>query len=216
MENIIEIIEENLDWIAVSKPAGLSVHNDEDGFNLLSILEEQLDCSLHAAHRLDQPTSGVMLLGKHTKATTMLQEALTKATKEYTAILRGVMKPNEGTWGKPLTNKGEGFRNPQGRKSDRVHAQTFYRVLRSNDYFTQVKLRLGTGRQHQIRKHAVLAKHQVVGDSRYGERRYNSMITKRYGFDELCLCASKLEVTLNGVPFCFEAPLPKVWSKLIE
>ena len=68
MSNIIEIIEETPDWIAVSKPAGLSVHNDEDGFNLLSILSGQLDCKLHAAHRLDQPTSGVMLLGKNPKA----------------------------------------------------------------------------------------------------------------------------------------------------
>lgn len=215
MSNIIEIIEETTDWIAVNKPAGLSVHNDEDGYNLLSILEEQLECTLHAAHRLDQPTSGVMLLGKSPQSTTLLQEALTSATKEYTAILRGVMKQAEGTWSKPLTNKGEGFRNPQGRKADRIPAETFYRTVRSNQYFTMVNLTLGTGRQHQIRKHAVLEKHQVVGDTRYGDRRYNTMIAKRYGFDELCLCASKLEVTLGGVQRCFEAPLPPAWTDLI-
>ena len=215
MSNIIEIIEETADWIAVSKPAGLSVHNDEDGFNLLSILTEQLGYPLHAAHRLDQPTSGVMLLGKNPTSTTMLQEALTSATKEYTAVLRGVMKQSEGTWSHPLTNKGEGFRNPQGRKADRIPAQTFYKTLRSNQYFTMINLTLGTGRQHQIRKHAVLAKHQVVGDARYGDRRYNTMIAKRYGWSELCLCASKLEVALDGVPHCFEAPLPDGWSALI-
>ena len=215
MSNIIEIIEETAEWIVVNKPAGLSVHNDEDGYNLLSILEEQFECTLHAAHRLDQPTSGVMLLGKSPQSTTLLQEALTTATKEYTAILRGVMKHSEGTWSNPLTNKGEGFRNPQGRKADRIPAQTFYRTVRSNQYVTMVNLTLGTGRQHQIRKHAVLAKHQVVGDARYGDRRYNTMITKRYGFDELCLCASKIEITLAGVQRCFEAPLPTAWSKLI-
>lgn len=215
MSNIIEIIEETADWIAVNKPAGLSVHNDEDGYNLLSILEEQLECTLHAAHRLDQPTSGVMLLGKSPLSTTLLQEALTIATKEYTAILRGIMKQTEGKWSKPLTNKGEGFRNPQGRKADRITAETFYRTVRSNQYFTMVNLTLSTGRQHQIRKHAVLAKHQVVGDSRYGDRRYNTMIAKRYGFDELCLCASKLEVTLGGIQRCFEAPLPPAWTDLI-
>ncbi len=215
MGNIIEIIEETTDWIVVNKPAGLSVHNDEDGYNLLSILTEQLECALHAAHRLDQPTSGVMLLGKSAHAIKKLQEALTTATKEYTAVVRGVMKQTEGTWNKPLSNKGEGFRNPQGRKADRVPAQTLYKVARTNQYFTMVNLTLETGRQHQIRKHAVLAKHQVVGDARYGDRRYNTMIAKRYGFDELCLCASKLEVTLDGVPRCFEAPLPKTWSKLL-
>ena len=145
----------------------------------------------------------------------MLQEALTRATKEYSAILRGVVKQKEGDWSKPLTNKGEGFRNPQGRKADRISAQTFFKIVRSNEYFTLVHLTLGTGRQHQIRKHAVLAKHQVIGDSRYGDRRYNSMIAKRYGLNELCLCASMLEVTLDGVLHCFKAPLPKAWSKLI-
>ena len=215
MANIIEIIEETPEWIAVSKPAGLSVHNDEDGFNLLSILSGQLDCNLHAAHRLDQPTSGVMLLGKNPNVTTMLQESLATATKEYTAILRGMMKHSKGIWNKAITNKGEGFRNPQGRKADRIPAQTFFKTVRSNQYFTMVNLTLGTGRQHQIRKHAVLDKHQVVGDSRYGDRRYNSMIAKRYDYDELCLCASKLEIRLNGVAFCFEAPLPAAWSRLI-
>ena len=214
MSNIIEIIEETDNWIAVNKPAGLSVHNAEDGYNLLSILEEQFECSLYAAHRLDQPTSGVMLIGKNPNATTMLQESLSTATKKYTAILRGVMKQSEGLWTKPITNKGEGFRNPQGRKSDRIPAQTRYRTVRSNQYFTMVNLTLMTGRQHQIRKHAVLAKHQVVGDARYGDRRYNNMITKRYGFEELCLCANKLEVTVNGKPCCFEAPLPAGWSVL--
>ena len=155
-----------------------------------------------------------MLLGKNPKSTAMLQESLTTAIKEYTAILRGVLKQKEGIWNKTLTNKGEGFRNPQGRKADRIPAQTFYKTVRSNQYFTMVNLTLGTGRQHQIRKHAVLAKHQVVGDTRYGDRRYNTMIAKRYGFNELCLCASKLEVTLGGTLHCFEAPLPDKWSKL--
>ena len=69
------------------KTIRLSVHNDEDGFNLLSILEAQLGCALYAAHRLDQPTSGVMLLAKDPSNAQMLQQALSTATKEYTAIL---------------------------------------------------------------------------------------------------------------------------------
>lgn len=215
MTGIIEIIEEQDGWLAVGKPAGLSVHNAEDGYNLLSILEEQLGCTLHAAHRLDQPTSGVMLLGKNPQSTQMLQEALTTATKEYTAIIRGVVKPEDGTWTWPLSNKGEGFRNPQGRKNDRVEARTTYRTIRSNQYFTMVCLTLDTGRQHQIRKHAAMAKHQVVGDTRYGDRRYNSMIAKRYQMDELCLCASRLDVAIDGTQYCFEVNLPTTWSALV-
>ena len=64
MNGVIEIIEEHSRWLTVGKPSGLSVHNAEDGYNLLSILEEQLGYKLYAAHRLDQPTSGIILLGR--------------------------------------------------------------------------------------------------------------------------------------------------------
>ena len=214
MEKIIEIIEDHDGWLAVGKPTGLSIHNAEDGINLLSILQEQLGYHLHAAHRLDEATSGVMLLGKNPQSTAMLQQALSTAKKEYTAILRGVLKQESGDWHWPITNKGEGFKNPQGRKSDRIPAQTFYQQIQASQYLTMVKVQLGTGRQHQIRKHAALAKHAVIGDIRYGDRRYNEMIAKRYGLDELCLCASKLEVCLNGVDYCLEVPVPENWSNL--
>lgn len=214
MEQIIEIIEERAGWIAVRKPAGISVHNTEKGANLLSIMQEKLGCSLHAAHRLDSPTSGVILLAKSPHHTQMIQQALTNATKEYTAILRGVVEPTEGSWTWRITNKGEGFRNPRGRKSDQVAAQTSFRTIRSNKYLTMVNLKLGTGRQHQIRKHAALANHAIIGDLRYGDRRYNSKITQRYGIDQLCLCASKLELVLDSEELCFEVALPKIWSTL--
>ena len=215
MEQTIEIIEERDGWIAIGKPAGISVHNTEKGANVLSILREQLGYSLHASHRLDSPTSGVILLGKNPHHTKMIQRALTTATKEYTAILRGVVAPTEGCWTWPLTNKGEGFRNPRGRKSDQVAARTSFRTIRSNQYLTMVNLTLGTGRQHQIRKHAALANHAVIGDLRYGDRRYNNMITQRYGIDQLCLCASKLELVLDSEELCFEVALPKIWSTLL-
>jgi 23S rRNA-/tRNA-specific pseudouridylate synthase len=214
MEHEIEIIEERAGWIAVCKPAGISVHNTEKGANLLSILQAELGCSLHAAHRLDSPTSGVILLGKDPHHTQMIQQALTNASKEYTAVLRGAVAPPKGSWTWRLTNKGEGFRNPRGRTSDQVAAQTSFRTIRSNKYMTMVNLTLETGRQHQIRKHAALANHAVIGDLRYGDRRYNSKISQLYGIDQLCLCASKLELVLDSEKLCFEVALPKIWSTL--
>ena len=136
MEQKIEIIEERAGWIAVNKPAGISVHNTEKGADLLSILRGQLGYSLHAVHRIDSPTSGIMLLGKNPGQTQMLQQALASATKEYTAILRGVVEPTEGCWTWKISNKGEGFRNPQGRKSDQVAAQTSFKRIRSNKYLS--------------------------------------------------------------------------------
>ena len=212
MKPKIEIIEERSGWIAVNKPAGISVHNTEKGVNLLSILRDQVGYSLHAIHRLDSPTSGVILLAKNAQQTRILQNCLARATKEYTAILRGVIKPAEGSWTWRISNKGEGFRNPQGRKSDRVAALTSFRTIRSNKYLSLVNLTLGTGRQHQIRKHAALANHPVVFDQRYGDRRYNTKITQRYGFDQLCLCATKLDLVIDSERVSLEVALPKNWS----
>ena len=78
-----------------------------------------------------------------------------------------------------------------------------------------LSLRLGTGRQHQIRKHAAIAGHAIIGDLRYGDRRYNTKITQRYGINQLCLCASKLELVLDAEQQCFEVDPPQIWSALI-
>lgn len=216
MKPPIQIIEKRSDWIAVNKPAGISVHNTEKGANLLSILQRQLGYSLHAAHRLDSPTSGIILLGRNPRGTQMIQQALTTATKQYTAILRGVLKKPEGDWTWSLTNKGEGFRNPRGRKADQVKALTSFKTIQANQYLTMVSLTLGTGRQHQIRKHAALAKHAVIGDLRYGDKRYNAKIAQRYGTKQLCLCASHLEITLGSEKRIFEVDLPKKWSLFFD
>ena len=60
----IPIIFQNADWMVVDKPQGLSVHNAEDGTNLLDALSERMGCRMHAVHRLDKETSGVMLVAR--------------------------------------------------------------------------------------------------------------------------------------------------------
>jgi len=212
MTQTIEIIEERAGWLAISKPAGLAVHNTEKGDSLLAILNAELGVTLHAAHRLDRSTYGIILLGKDPQNTRMLQQALKHASKEYTAILRGVLDPPNGNWSWPLSNQGEGFRNPQGRKRDRVSAKTQYKNILSNQYFSQVDIVLATGRQHQIRKHAALAGHAIIGDDRYGNRQYNRMIQQRYGTVQLCLCAKKLTIELQSEHFEFNVSIPDSWG----
>ena len=81
MAHEIEIIHEEPGWMVVSKPCGLSVHNPEDGQNLLEILGASLKSKFYAVHRLDKETSGVMLLAKNKEHAGLLQEALTLAQK---------------------------------------------------------------------------------------------------------------------------------------
>jgi tRNA pseudouridine65 synthase len=71
---------------------------------------------------------------------------------------------------------------------------------------------LKTGRQHQIRKPAVLNRHAVLGDTRYGDRRYNAMIKKRYDYTGMTLHAERLQLTVSDEGFDWVVPVPDAWS----
>lgn len=235
MKDLI-ILHETADYLAIDKPCGISVHND--GVEQNNILD-LLGGSLHLAHRLDKETSGVLLLAKSSGAAAALMKALdAKSTKKvYRAILRGVLnfkiegprKPenlsmsNEDfsapqdikTWTWPLTDKPEGRQNPQGRTADRLQAQTRFEKIRGNNYFTEIRAEILTGRQHQIRKHAAIAKHPVVGDQRYNDRNYNQKIFDLYNFERMLLHAASLEFIHREESIRIEAPLPSPFSNLI-
>ncbi len=211
MPQEIEIIYDEPGWMAVSKPSGLSVHNPEDGQNLLEILGNACDSKLHAAHRLDKETSGIILLAKDKLHTRIIQEALKTAKKTYLAVVRGQTRES-GDWKQPLTNKSEGFKNPAGKTNARVDALTTYHRLYSNQHLSLLQLELKTGRQHQLRKHAVINGHQIIGDRRYGNKKHNAMIQKRYGFQGMCLHAAGLHIEIDKKKFNFESPAPEAWE----
>ena len=199
-------------WVVVEKPAGLAVHNSEKGAHLLELMREQTGVAWHLVHRLDKATSGLLVLAADAHWTHLLQQSLVAAQKQYRAIVRGAASFQVMDWTQPLTNKAEGARNPQGKASHRVHAHTRVECLTQNDYLSVLRIELLTGRQHQIRKHAVLNRHAILGDSRYGDRRYNAMIKKRYGFEGLALHSETLSFELDGQSHTFHAAVPKAWE----
>jgi 23S rRNA-/tRNA-specific pseudouridylate synthase len=218
-------------WLVLNKPAGLSVHNDPGGDALslaLSSLENdpalRKTCSWsHSkesmptpAHRLDRETSGVLLLALTRKRASELQQLMEqrKARKVYRAILRGQLAQAEGSWRMPLSDKAEGRKNPAGAKADQKICATDFRRLQVNQYLSEVELELITGRQHQIRRHACLAKHAIVGDGRYGDLAYNSRLHRIYGTDRLFLHACSLEIEIDQKLQKIEAPVPQEFAKL--
>lgn len=214
----IEILYESKDWIVVNKPIGLSVHNNEGETNLLKRLEKQGLKEFSPVNRLDKDTSGIMVLSAKSEITAKLQAAFSadSASKSYLAIVKGVFKDGnkKGSWEQDLTNKAEGRANPLGIKKDRVHCRTSYEVLNMNKYLTLLLLRLETGRQHQIRKHCVHEKHQVIGDPRYGDKKFNSLIQKKYSFSDMALHSYKLKIRFENHDYKFTSLPPKSWAKL--
>jgi 23S rRNA-/tRNA-specific pseudouridylate synthase len=213
MKSEISILHHGDNWVVINKPPGLSVHNAEDQFNVLTCLNLQLGGTWFPVHRLDKETSGIMILASKKTKVAELNVALSNtAIKRYRGIVRGCLNPNESHWRQSLTTRAEGSRNPRGLSKDRVEAHTEYVVLSKNTYLTAVSFTLHTGRQHQLRKHAALNNHSILGDKRYGDRRYNRMIRERYAFEGMALQAYHLEMEMKGKAFEWLLKRPDNWT----
>ncbi len=203
---MIQMVEENEFFMVLNKPEGVSVHNQSP-----SLLEHltKLKKVGYFVNRLDQETSGLVLVAKDPELHEPLAEALASGGKYYRALLRTPWKKTETnlTWKWAISDKAEGHKNPQGLSKDRAPALTKVEILRTNTYFTEAYIQLMTGRQHQIRKHAALAGHPIVGDPRYNEKKYNTMIQKHYPVKRMLLQAEKLEFTFEGKKYRFEKKL---------
>ena len=202
---MIKILEENDFFIVLRKPEAFSVHNQSPSVAEFLTARKK---PLHFVNRLDQETSGLMVVAREPEGHLELADSLENGKKFYRALLRSPWKASEKSvlWKKPISDKAEGYKNPQGLSAHRVDASTKVQIVRSNQYFTEIYAELLTGRQHQIRKHAAIAKHPVVGDPRYNEKKYNDNIAKHYAVKRMHLHAEKLEFSFRGKNYVFEDP----------
>jgi tRNA pseudouridine65 synthase len=210
----IPILLKDSEMLAVDKPAGISVHNNEDPENLLTLLSKtQHQLKLFPVHRLDKETSGIQILALNEQAAKTLAEEFQKKSVEkfYAGILRGQLKSQSGIWNQSLTDKSEGRKNPAGMSKDRVPCETRYTVKKFNQYFSFCEFQLITGRQHQIRKHTALANHPLVGDGRYGDPKYNGKMANLYKTERMFLHCQRLNILGRQI----ESPLPVEFSLLI-
>ncbi|MBW2539935.1 MAG: RNA pseudouridine synthase, partial [Deltaproteobacteria bacterium] len=173
-------------WLVVDKPAGITVHNTpgRDVCSLVSAfiqkepsvlgqIDMDPDFGVNPVHRLDKETSGNILLA----ATPEMFQFFSKqfesrqVEKRYIAILHGTLENPQGvdpwgTWCWALAKTAGGRLRPEG-AGRRQPARTLYRILDCSAHYTKVEIELLSGRKHQIRRHAKLSGHPVVGDARY-------------------------------------------------
>ncbi len=181
-ENIpLDVVYEDEDVIVVNKPCGMVVHpapGHENG-TLVSALLYHCKDSLSTVggvfrqgivHRIDRDTTGLIAAAKNDASHLSLSEQLKDHTmhREYVAILVGKLPERTGTVNKPIG------RHPADRKKMAVgvknskEAVTHWEVLGESGGFTLAKMKLETGRTHQIRVHMASIGHPVLGDPVYG------------------------------------------------
>lgn len=199
-------------WVVVDKPSGLSVHNDP-GSDLCSVMLTAVRSgqlvsmgryfrSIHAVHRLDRDTSGLVLLAGDPNMLAFFGEQFASRSvgKRYLAVVHGRTGKSPVTrdwreWNWPLTTAAGGRRDAVGKGRTRPCA-TRWRTLDHSAHFSLIECELLTGRKHQIRRHAKLAGHPVVGDRRYGSTRSLAYLANAFNFSRLGLHAHALTVRL--------------------
>ena len=200
--------------IAVNKPHGLLVHrtslsNDKDF--LLQRVRDQSGKKVYPVHRLDRPTSGVVLFafGKEIVAEFFKLFREREAKKTYLALVRG-WTDDSGVIDSPL-------RTASGKEQD---ALTLYKTIAKVEVdipvgpyekarYSLVEIDLKTGRTHQIRRHFAHLRHPLVGDTTYGDGRHNQMFRDKFNSHRLMLAAIKLELLhpITQEELMIEAPL---------
>ncbi len=215
----LDIVYEDRDVIVCNKPPFMATHPSQDNYdstlaNALAYYFKQKndDCIIRSVNRLDKNTSGIILVAKNALAAGILSDDLKekKIQREYIAIVEGELR-GDGTVDAPIA-RAEGSTIKRCVDFDKgERAVTHYTVLKCGQNFSCIKLRLETGRTHQIRVHMSHIGHAVVGDFLYGTEFLG-------GINRHALQSANITFThpITKQSMYFEAPLAEDMEKLNE
>ena len=171
---MIEILEQTPQLVLCVKPVGVRAQGEAEA-DLPALLKRQLGCEIYPVHRLDQAVGGVMVFAKTAPAAAKLSQAIAGGTlqKEYLAVLERSPERAEGELSDLLFHdrtKNKTYVVSRQRKGVK-EAKLAYRVLDVQNGLCLVRIRLYTGRTHQIRVQFASRGMPLVGDRKYGSRK---------------------------------------------
>jgi 23S rRNA pseudouridine1911/1915/1917 synthase len=219
----LDVLFEDNHCLAVNKPAGVLSQGDETGAETLVDLASKYlkqrygkpgNVYVGLVHRLDRPTSGVVLLARTSKSASRLSAQLRAGAikKVYWAIVEGSPSEDEGLWTDRLekdrrANQSRVLADEQERGKE---ARVAFRVLERWPDAALLELRPSTGRSHQLRVQLASRGLPILGDVRYGAR---SRIKAMDGRRRIALHATSLRFThpTRGEVIDVEAPVPADW-----
>ncbi|WP_194775669.1 pseudouridine synthase [Pararhodonellum marinum] len=225
---MLEILYEDEDLVLVNKPAGMLVHRSKLAGDIkagfaVQVLREQINQKVYLLHRIDRPTSGILMFAKSSEVAGLMRTYFDEKhiEKYYLTLVRGYMKKASGTIDYPLK------KNLTGSLQE---AQTSFWQLNQVEIplsstprydtsrYSLVKAFPHTGRMHQIRRHFAHERNYIIGDSTHGETRQNRFFRINYGLDNLLLHAWQVQFNhpLSGIEISIQAPLPEYFLHMIK
>lgn len=196
----IEILYRDEQLVAVHKPAGLLVHRNAHATRepfLVQLLRDQLGQRVYPVHRLDRPTSGLMIMALSPESASILarQFAGRMVSKTYIAVVRGYA-PEQGRIDSPLTAESGAELEAATRFTRLGTVELALPVGRyATARFSLVLVRPETGRKHQIRRHFAHIRHPVIGDVLRGDGRQNRFFREHFDCHRLLLASVGLDFT---------------------
>jgi len=206
---MLEILYQDEHLVAINKPSGLLVHKSpidkrETEF-ALQMVRDQIGQYVYPVHRLDKPTSGVLVFALSSEVARLLSEQFREHTiqKEYLAVVRGYTKESEliDYDLKVILDKKADKDRTQNKEPQ--SAQTYYECLGTVELpfpvsrypvarYSLLKLFPKTGRKHQLRRHMKHILHPIVGDTKYGRNEHNNLFREKFNSHRLLLHSSSI------------------------
>lgn len=231
----LQILYQDTWCVVVNKPAGMLVHRSwldkHETCFVMQQLRNQLGCHVYPVHRLDRPTSGVLLFALDSQSATVLSQqfATHQVSKHYLAVVRGYFL-GEGQIEYPLLPRldkiADKFKTPNHSPQPAI---TQYRCIATSEQpfvsasryttsrYSLMELMPITGRKHQLRRHMTHMFHPIVGDTTYGDTAQNRAVLCHTQVGRLLLHAHALSFCgLDGQIKHIVAPLDMSFMQVIQ
>ncbi|MDQ7067687.1 MAG: tRNA pseudouridine(65) synthase TruC [Sulfurimonas sp.] len=231
----LEILYEDEYLVAINKPSGLLVHKSmidkHEIYFAMKMLSKQIGKWVYPVHRLDKPTSGVLLFALDSHTAKLMSEQFSSHTieKTYIAIGRGYVA-DEGVIEHALLEKLDKISDrDKNQTREAKEATTAFKCLGRVEIeasvgrydtvrYSLVELKPRTGRKHQLRRHMKHINHHLLGDTKYGRGEHNKFVREHYNMHRLLLHAISLEIKhpFRDEKLMIKAPFDEVFTRMLK
>lgn len=235
MTDVLPIIYRDEYLVAINKPGGLLVHRSEIDRHetrfAVQLLRDQIGQMVYPIHRLDKPTSGVLVFALSSEIARQLGDIFTRhaLTKTYVALVRG-FAPEQGIIDHPLVEELDKYTDKKARADKPAQAAiTEFKTLAQIEFpfsidkypctrYSLVQCTPQTGRKHQIRRHMKHISHPIIGDAKHGKGQHNRFFQENFACDGLMLASTEMQFIhpITSETLTLTAPLAPKFTRIIH